>query len=60
VELSPQSKFTNIEDIRRAQIAACDIKDESSESGESDLPSEAEECIIVVADSSESNDEDDG
>ncbi|KAI0815419.1 hypothetical protein GGR55DRAFT_675034 [Xylaria sp. FL0064] len=49
-----------IEDIRRAQIAAGDVEDNSSESSGTDLPSEAEDCIIVVADSSESSDEDDG
>jgi 4-hydroxybenzoate polyprenyltransferase len=60
VELSPQSKFANIEDIRRAQIAAGDVENSSSESSGSDIPSEAEDCIIVVADDSESDNNDDG
>ncbi len=60
VELSPQSKFANIEDIRRAQITAGDVEDDSSESSESDLPSEAEDCIMVVTDDSESDDGDNG
>lgn len=58
MELSPQSKFANIKNIQRAQIAAGDIEDSSRESSGSDLPSEAEDCIIVVAGNSESDDED--
>jgi hypothetical protein len=60
VELSPQSKFANIEDIRRAQIAAGDVENSSSKSSGSDIPSKAEDCIIVVADDSESSNNDDG
>ncbi|KAJ3552019.1 hypothetical protein NPX13_g11219 [Xylaria arbuscula] len=58
VELSPQSKFASIEDIRRGQIAAGDVVDASSDSIGSDLTSEAEDCIVVGADDSESDDED--
>ncbi|KAH9907248.1 hypothetical protein F4778DRAFT_528818 [Xylariomycetidae sp. FL2044] len=60
VELSPQSKFASIQDIRRAQIAAGDVEDSSNKSSESELPSEAEDCIVVGGQGLESDDEDDG
>ena len=47
VETSPNSKFANIEAIRKAQMEAGDLVNTFSESDESDLPSEAGSCIVV-------------
>ncbi|GKT51720.1 uncharacterized protein ColSpa_11901 [Colletotrichum spaethianum] len=47
VQLDPNTKFANIEDIRRAQIEGGEAEDCPAESSESELPSEAESCIWV-------------
>jgi hypothetical protein len=58
VELSPQSKFNNIENIRRAQIAAGDVENSSSKSSGFNIPSKAKDYIIVVANNSEGDNND--
>ncbi len=52
VNLSPNSKFANIEAIQRAQLEAGEAVDKPDESSESDLPSELGSCIIVALEKS--------
>ncbi|KZL65340.1 transposase [Colletotrichum tofieldiae] len=47
VQTDPNTTFANIEDIRRAQIAAGEAESSTSESSGSELSSEAESCIWV-------------
>jgi 4-hydroxybenzoate polyprenyltransferase len=47
VQTSPNSKFANIEAIYRAQLEVGEAGDNPIESSESDLSSEAGECIVV-------------
>lgn len=49
VKLSPNSKFADIEAIHKAQLEAGEIKDNTAESSDSDLPSEAGSCILVAS-----------
>ncbi|ORY62426.1 uncharacterized protein BCR38DRAFT_438437 [Pseudomassariella vexata] len=42
VKMSPNSKFTNIKAIRKAQIEAGEIEDNTDESSESENPSDGE------------------
>lgn len=48
VDLSPNSKFANIEDIHRAQLAVGEIENGLDEESDSKSPSEAGSCIRVV------------
>jgi 4-hydroxybenzoate polyprenyltransferase len=47
VQISPNSKFADIEAIHRAQVDAGDKSDSIAESSDTDSPSEAEDCIVV-------------
>jgi 4-hydroxybenzoate polyprenyltransferase len=49
VKTSPNSKFANIEAIYRAQVEAGEVENSPDESSESDIPSEAGDCIVVGA-----------
>ena len=49
VWISPNSKFADIEAIHKAQIEAGDKTDTTDGSSESDLSSDAEDCIIVAS-----------
>ncbi|CCF32598.1 transposase [Colletotrichum higginsianum] len=46
VQIDPNTKFANIEDIQKAQIEAGEKEDITDESSDSDTPSEAESCIV--------------
>ncbi|KAF6811239.1 transposase [Colletotrichum musicola] len=48
VKMSPNSKFADIVAIRRAQIDAGDVDDDSDKSGDPDYPRDDASCIIVV------------
>ena len=48
VDLSPNSKFANIEDIHRAQLAVGEIESGLDEESDSESLSEAGSCIRVV------------
>ncbi|KAL0940515.1 transposase [Colletotrichum truncatum] len=50
VTTSPNSKFANIEAIRKAQIEAGEIEDSSDESSKSDLPTLEGNSIVVAID----------
>jgi len=47
VKTSPNSKFANIEAIRRAQIEAGEVENEPDESDGSEIPGDEADCIIV-------------
>ncbi|TIC89448.1 Tripeptidyl-peptidase SED1 [Colletotrichum higginsianum] len=47
VQIDPNTKFANIEDIQKAQIEAGEKEDITDESSDSDTPSEAESCIVA-------------
>ena len=47
VQISPNSKFANVEAIYKAQIEAGEKTDGTAESSESELPSEPGDCIVV-------------
>jgi 4-hydroxybenzoate polyprenyltransferase len=47
VQTSPNSKFANIEAIYKAQVEAGEAENNPDESSESDIPSEAGDCIVV-------------
>lgn len=49
VQISPNSKFTGIEAIYKAQVEAGDKTDGTVESSDSELPSEPGDCIIVAS-----------
>ncbi|KAF4884514.1 hypothetical protein CGCF415_v015603, partial [Colletotrichum fructicola] len=49
VQLDPNTKFATIKEIRQAQIEAGEAENDSDESSASELPSEAESCIIVAS-----------
>ena len=49
VQISPNSKFADIEVIYKAQIEAGEKTDRMTESSGSGLPSEPEYCIIVAS-----------
>ncbi|CCF33276.1 hypothetical protein CH063_05495, partial [Colletotrichum higginsianum] len=49
VQIDPNTKFANIKDIQKAQIEAGEKEGITDESSESDLPSEAESCIVVAS-----------
>ncbi|CCF44535.1 transposase [Colletotrichum higginsianum] len=49
VQIDPNTKFANIEDIQKAQIEAGEKEDITDESSDSDTPSEAESCIVVAS-----------
>ncbi|KAF4921140.1 Jerky protein-like protein-like [Colletotrichum fructicola] len=49
VTLDPNTKFATIKEVRQAQIEAGDAESVSDESSASELPSEAESCIIVAS-----------
>ena len=49
VQISPNSKFADIEAIHKAQIEAGEKKDGTAESSGPELPSELEDCIIVAS-----------
>lgn len=46
--MSPNSKFADIEAIRRDQIEAGEVEDSINESGELENPSDDESCIVVA------------
>ncbi|KAM9874670.1 transposase [Verticillium dahliae] len=48
VQISPNSKYADIEAIHRAQIEAGDKEDSPGEISDSDLPSDPEDCIVVA------------
>ena len=48
MDLSPNSKFANIEDIHLAQLAAGEDKSGLDEESDSESLSEAGSCIMVV------------
>lgn len=49
VKTSPNSKFANIKSIRKAQLEAGYVEDQSVESSASENPSEAGSCIVVAS-----------
>ncbi|KAK6221470.1 transposase [Colletotrichum tabaci] len=49
VQLDPNTKFANIKDIQQAQIEAGEKEDITDGFSVSDLPSEAESCIVVAS-----------
>ena len=49
VQISPNSKFADVEAIYRAQIEAGDKDDSMAKSGDPELPSEQEDCIVVAS-----------
>ncbi|CCF44972.1 hypothetical protein CH063_14207 [Colletotrichum higginsianum] len=49
VQLDPNTKFATISDVQKAQVEAGEKEDTAGESSESDLPSEAEDCIVVAS-----------
>lgn len=49
VKTSPNSKFANIKSIRKAQLEAGYVEDQSVESSASENPSEAVSCIVVAS-----------
>ncbi|KAK2749936.1 transposase [Colletotrichum kahawae] len=49
VELDLNTKFATIKEVRQAQIKAGEAESDSDESSASELPSEAESCIIVAS-----------
>ncbi|KAF7520283.1 hypothetical protein G7054_g12829 [Neopestalotiopsis clavispora] len=49
VEMSPNSKFADIEAIRRTQIKVGEVDDDSDESGDLENPSDSEDCIVVAS-----------
>ncbi|KAF5517530.1 putative RNA-directed DNA polymerase from transposon X-element [Colletotrichum aenigma] len=49
VKMSPNSKFADIEAIRRAQIEAGELESSTDESSESENPSDSESCIVVAS-----------
>nr|XP_036576889.1 transposase [Colletotrichum truncatum]KAF6783710.1 transposase [Colletotrichum truncatum] len=53
VQMSPNSKFANIEAIHKAQIEASEIKDSSDESSEPELPIKTGDSITVAGDESD-------
>ena len=48
MDLSPNSKFANIEDIYQAQLAAGEAKSGLDEESDSESLSEAGSCIRVI------------
>ena len=48
VDLSPNSKFANIEDIHRAQLAVGEVENGLDEESDSESLSEASSCIRVA------------
>ena len=48
MDLSPNSKFANIEDIHRAQLAVREVESGLSQESDSESLSEAGSCIMVV------------
>jgi hypothetical protein len=57
VKLSPNSKFVDIESIRKAQIEARHIQPDMDESSKSELSSDLGSCIVVDLRGEESQDE---
>ncbi|KAL0937068.1 transposase [Colletotrichum truncatum] len=53
VQMSPNSKFANIEAIHKAQIEAGEIEDSSDESSEPELPIKTGDSITVAGDESD-------
>ena len=49
VKISPNSKFADIEAIRRTQIEVGEVDDNSDESSDLENPSDLEECIVVAS-----------
>jgi hypothetical protein len=47
-QISPNSKFADIDAIYRAQVEAGDQVDNTVESSDPELPSDPEDCIIVA------------
>ncbi|KAF7524655.1 hypothetical protein G7054_g11351 [Neopestalotiopsis clavispora] len=49
VRISPNSKFADIEAIRKTQIEVGEVDDNSDESSDLENPSDLEECIVVAS-----------
>lgn len=50
VKISPNSKFADIEAIRRTQIKVGEVDNNIDASSDSENPSDSEDCIVVAAD----------